>query len=133
MPRVMRQAVAQIDEHTTPCCLAVHGQIVGEDEDFHLTAPPKYASNMHAPPFHRGCRTAVAKILPRYLDEDVTRAMRRDAIEQGKKPKPSAMAGRAHYKVVGKSVHQFKRGRWHLYKRYETNIKARQAAARLNR
>lgn len=132
MPTVLRQAVAQIDQHTTPCCLAVHGQIVGEDEDFHLTAPPKYASEMHAPPFHRGCRTAVAKILPRYLKDEVTQAMRQDAIEQSKMPKPSVMVGRAHYKVVGKSVHKFRQGRWHLYKRYPTNIKARQAAAKLN-
>jgi hypothetical protein len=43
MPEVVRQAVAQIDQHTTQTCLNVHGQIVGEDEDFHLTGTPKYA------------------------------------------------------------------------------------------
>jgi len=111
---VVRQAVAQIDQHTTPCCLAVHGQIVGMKEDFKLTAPPKYASRMHSSPFHRGCRTGIAIILREYLDDEVTQKMRQDAIEQGKKPKPSTMMGRAHYKVVGKSVHEFRRGRWHF-------------------
>jgi len=133
MPEVVRQAVAQIDQHTTQTCLNVHGQIVGEDEDFHLTGTPKYADDMHAPPFHRGCRTAVAKILPKYVKPDVTKAMRDDAIEQGKKPKPSTMVGRAHYRVIGKSVQKFWAGRWHTYKRFDTNLAARSAAARLNK
>lgn len=132
MPEVVRQAVAQIDQHTTPCCLAVHGQIVKEEEDFHLTAPPKYASRMHSSPFHRGCRTGIAVILPKFIDDDVTARMRQDAIEQGKKPKPSTMVGRAHYRVVGKSVQEFRKGRWHTYKRHDTNLAARSAAARLN-
>ncbi len=133
MPEVVRQAVAQIDQHTTRTCLNVHGQIVGEDEDFHLTGTPKYADDMHDPPFHRGCRTSIAKILPKYLDDEVTAGMREDAIEQGKKPKPSTMVGRAHYRVVGKRVQKFWAGRWHRYKTYDTNLAARYAAAKLNK
>ena len=133
MPKVARQAVAQIDQHTTQTCLNVHGQIVGEDEDFHLSGTPKYADEMHSSPFHRGCRTSIAKILPKYLDGEVTAGMRKDAIEQGKKPKPSTMVGRAHYRVVGKRVQKFRAGRWHRYKTYDTNLAARYAAARLNK
>ena len=132
MPEVVRQAVAQIDGDTTDTCLNVHGQIVGENEDFHLTGTPRYADNMYNPAFHRGCRTAVAHILPKYVKPEVTKAMREDAIEQGKKPKPSARAGKAHFKVVGKSVQEFRDGRWHKYKTYPTNIAARTSAARLN-
>ena len=132
MPGFVRQAVAQIDQHTTQTCLNVHGQIVGLKEDFHLTGTPKYASNMHDPPFHRNCRTAVATIRKDLIDPEVTGDMRDDAIEQGKKDRPSTMEGRAHYKVVGKSVQQFRGGRWHTYKRLNTNIAARTEAARLN-
>ncbi len=129
----VRQAVAQIDEHTTQTCLNVHGQIVGWNENFHLTGTPRYADDMFDPPFHRGCRTAIANLLIELVDDDVTAGMRDDAIEQGKKPKPSTMVGRAHYKVVGKSVQQFRAGRWHRYKTYPTNLAARSAAARLNK
>ena len=132
MPEVVRQAVAQIDGNTTDTCLNVHGQIVGENEDFHLTGTPRYADDMYNPAFHRGCRTAVAHILPKYVKPDVTGGMRDEAIAQGKKPKPSTRAGKAHFKVVGKSVQEFRGGRWHKYKTYPTNIAARTAAARLN-
>ena len=132
MPGFVRQAVAQIDHSTTRTCLNVHGQIVDLDEDFHLTGTPRYADEMHAPPFHRGCRTAVATIRRDLVDSDVTADMRDDAVEQGKKPKPSTRKGKAHYKVVGKRVLEFRGGRWHRYKTYRTNIDARRAAARLN-
>ena len=132
MPGFVRQAVAQIDHSTTQTCLNVHGQIVGLKEDFHLTGTPRYADDMHDPAFHRGCRTQVAKIAAEYVDPEVTKKMRDDAREQGKKPKPSTLKGRAHYKVVGKTVQQFRAGRWHRYRTYPTNIAARRAAARLN-
>lgn len=129
----VRQAVAQIDSDTTPTCLNVHGQIVDLEESFTLTGAPRYASKMQSTPFHRGCRTTIAIIMEKFLDDKVTEEMRRDAIEQGKKPKPSALKGRAHYKVVGKKVQEFRKGRWHKYKTYDTGILAREAAAGLNR
>jgi len=128
-----RQAVAQIDSDTTQTCLNVHGQIVKAQEKFHLTGTPRYADDMIRPPFHRGCRTQIIILPEDQLDEDVTRSMRREAIEQGKKPKPSAMAGKAHYRVVGKSVQEFRNGRWHTFKRYGTIREARLGAAKLNR
>lgn len=129
---VRRQAVAQVDDVTTNTCLNVHGQMVGRKEKFHLTGTPRFAGEMLNPPFHRGCRTAIALILDQYVDGKVTEGMRKDAIAQGKKPKPSALVGRAHYKVVGKTVQEFRSGRWHRYQAYENNIEARKAAASLN-
>lgn len=127
------QAVAQIDSDTTRTCLNVHGQIVELDEKFTLTGTPRYADEMSAPPFHRGCRTGVAIIRSDLIDSKITGDMREEAIEQGNKPKPSTMVGRAHYKVVGKTVQEFRNGRWHKYKSYDSNIIAREEAAKLNR
>lgn len=127
-----RQAVAQVDQHTTRTCLNVHGQMVGRNEKFYLTGTPRYASEMLNPPFHRGCRTAIALIFDQYVDSKVTEGMRKEAIAQGKKPKPSVMVGRAHYRVVGKTVQEFRSGRWHKYWFYGTNEEARSAAASLN-
>ena len=107
-------------------------QIVEVKEDFHLTGTPRFADDMHAPPFHRGCRTAVATIRRDLVKADVTSDMRDDAIEQGKKAKPSALAGRAHFRVVGKSVQEFRGGRWHTFKRHDTQLAARKEAARQN-
>lgn len=129
---VRRQAVAQIDQHTTRTCLNVHGQMVGRNEKFHLTGTPKYADEMLNPPFHRGCRTGIALIPDQYIDGKVTEEMRKEAIAQGKKPKPSTLVGRAHYKVVGKTVQEFRGGRWHKYWFYGSNAEARSAAASLN-
>ncbi|MCK5307167.1 MAG: hypothetical protein KAJ73_01015 [Zetaproteobacteria bacterium] len=128
----VRQAVAQVDDDTTQTCLNVHGQIVGLKEDFHLTGTPRFADNMHRPAFHRNCRTAVATIRKDLIDPEVTADMRDDAIEQGKKPKPSTLKGRAHFRVVGKSVQEFRGGRWHTFKRFDTQLAARKEAARLN-
>ena len=68
-----------------------------------------------------------------YLDPVLTKGMRDEAIEEGKKPKPSTRKGKAHYKVVGKKVHEFRSGRWHRYKTYDTHRKAREAGEKLNR
>ena len=130
---LVRQAVAQIDENTTRTCLNVHGQIVEVDEKFHLTGTPRFADDMDNPAFHRGCRTAVATILRKFLDPEVTSDMRDDAIAQGKEPKPSRLKGRAHFRVVGKSVQEFRGGRWHTFRRFETQLAAREEAARQNR
>ena len=53
-----RQAVAAIDENTTLCCLAVHGQLVGMKEEFFTSEPPAWATYQERPPFHRFCRTS---------------------------------------------------------------------------
>jgi hypothetical protein len=54
-----RQVIATIDERTTSCCLEAHGQIVGMDEDFHLTGTPRFADDMNDVPFHWYCRSTV--------------------------------------------------------------------------
>lgn len=71
-----RQAVAVIDERTTPCCLHVHGQWQAFGDDFVLTAEPHYADHMAAPPFHKWCRTATALVQRQYAADDLTQAMR---------------------------------------------------------
>lgn len=128
-----RQAVAQIDSDTTQTCLNVHGQIVALKKDFHLTGTPRYADDMRAPPFHRGCRTGVIILPDDQIDPDITGSMRREAIEQGKQPKPSSRAGKAHYRVVGHTVQEFRKGRWHRFEKYDTIREAREAASSLNR
>lgn len=74
-----RQAVAAIDERTTDCCLRVHGQWVALDEDFELTGTPRFADELHAPPFHWNCRTAVALVKVTDVDDDLTQRMREAA------------------------------------------------------
>lgn len=73
-----RQAIAAVDERTTPTCLNVHGQIVETDEDFTLNGTPRYADHMHDPPFHDYCRTSVALYMPEF-DEGYTDQMRQAA------------------------------------------------------
>lgn len=55
-----RQAVAVIDERTTPTCRNVNGQVVGMNEPFRLTGG--FAGEMMQPPFHMSCRTTVALV-----------------------------------------------------------------------
>lgn len=129
----VKQAVAQIDENTTQTCLNVHGQIVDLEGIFTLTGTPRFAGKMSSSPFHRGCRTVQIIIMKKYLDDEVTKEMRQDAIEQGKKPKPSTRKGKAHYRVVGKKVQEFRGGRWHKYETYDSNVEARKSAAKLNK
>jgi hypothetical protein len=71
-----RQAVAALDERTTDCCLRVHGQVVGLNEDFKLTGTPRYADRMRNPPFHPYCRTAVVLVRDSEKDDDLTMEMR---------------------------------------------------------
>jgi hypothetical protein len=70
-----RQAIAAIDHLTTDCCLRVHGQIVGLEEDFTLAGTPRYADELRDPPFHDWCRTSVALYSAEY-DDDLTAQMR---------------------------------------------------------
>lgn len=129
----VKQAVAQIDSNTTRTCLNVHGQIVDLEGTFTLTGTPRFAGKMSSSPFHRGCRTVQAVIMKKYLNDEVTEEMRQDAIEQGKKPKPSSRKGKAHYRVIGKKVQEFRNGRWHKYETHDTNVEARESAAKLNK
>lgn len=71
-----RQAIAALDERTTETCLRVHGQVVTIDGDFHLTGTPRYADDMHAPPFHDYCRTAVALVRIDHKDDELSGQMR---------------------------------------------------------
>jgi hypothetical protein len=71
-----RQAIAAVDQKTTDCCLRVHGQVVGMREDFHLTGTPRYADNIHTPPFHWKCRTSVALIHIQDIEDELTAQMR---------------------------------------------------------
>jgi len=71
----MRQAVAAIDEKTTNCCLAVHGQIVKMEGHFHLTGTPRFADYMKDPPFHYNCRTSQVLLKPEETGDDLTQAM----------------------------------------------------------
>jgi len=71
-----RQAVAAIDERTTDCCLNVHGQIVGMEEDFSLTGTPRFADNLRDPPFHWNCRTATCLVHVKDVGDELTGSMR---------------------------------------------------------
>lgn len=72
----LRQAIAAIDERTTQTCLMVHGQAVGVDEDFELRGTPRFADKMRASPFHWWCRTAIALVRRRDVEDHLTREMR---------------------------------------------------------
>ena len=74
-----RQAIATLGGRTTRCCLAVHGQIVGMDEPFTLTAPPNFGGRLMSPPFHYYCRTVVALVPPGGGDDTLTAQMRAGA------------------------------------------------------
>lgn len=74
-----KQAVAAIDENTTPCCLGVHGQIREMDETFFTPNPPAYASQQEKPPFHDFCRTSQVLILRSTGADKLTRQMQEAA------------------------------------------------------
>lgn len=52
-----KQAVAQIDQDTTDCCLNVHGQVQPIDKPFELSGTPRFADRQMHPRFHWRCRT----------------------------------------------------------------------------
>lgn len=60
LPKLQKQAIGHIGQNTTKCCLRVHGQVQDLDKPFDLTAEPRFARKMMAPPFHWSCRTAAA-------------------------------------------------------------------------
>ena len=71
-----KQAIAAIDERTTPCCLAVHAHIVPFEDDFILTADPRpYGDEVAEPPFHYYCRTALV-LYNKLFDLGLTEQMR---------------------------------------------------------
>lgn len=128
----VRQAVAVVDGDTTDTCLAVHGQLVELDEDFKLTETPRFADEMSGPPFWHNCRTSVALIKRELLRDETTEEMRQEANEQKARPRPSAREGMARFRVVGRSVQEFRGGRWHTFERTRTQLEARKRAASLN-
>ncbi len=71
-----RQSIAALDERTTDCCLRVHGQVVGLNEDFRLTGTPRFADRLRNPPFHWYCRTATALVRTEQMEDDLTAEMR---------------------------------------------------------
>jgi hypothetical protein len=77
----MKQAIAALDAVTTDTCLEINGVIVGLDEDFHLTAEPRYADDMDWPPFHWWCRTVVALYQEQY-DLGVTERLLSESAER---------------------------------------------------
>ena len=83
---VQRQAIAAIDGRTTDCCLAVHGQIVGWDEPFNLTADPRpWGNELMRGPFHWNCRTLWVTYRQEW-DDGVTGELRDQAqFEKGRR------------------------------------------------
>lgn len=76
-----RQAIAAVDERTTDCCLRVHGQIVGVDEQFRLTGTPKFSDTKKNPPFHWNCRTGTSLYVEDFEDFGVTTGEMREAAQ----------------------------------------------------
>jgi hypothetical protein len=72
----MRQAVAAIDERTTDCCLRVHGQVVGMNQDFHLTGTPRFGEYLRNPPFHWYCRSSTALVRREDANDPLSQQMR---------------------------------------------------------
>ena len=75
----VRQAVAAVDERTTPCCLGVHGQVRDLDEWYETPDAPAYAERQKRPPFHDYCRTSQVLVIRTVAEDDLTRRMRRAA------------------------------------------------------
>ena len=72
----LRQAVAAIDERTTDCCLQVHGQVVGMNQDFRLDGTPRFASALRNPPFHWYCRSSVCLVRVEDAQDSLSQEMR---------------------------------------------------------
>lgn len=83
-PLLMKQAIAVIDNRTTPVCLHVAGQIRLVEEPFETLL-----GDQDEPPFHYGCRTMVAPWMAGFVNE-----MRRDAnAELLRRPKKQRRIG----------------------------------------
>jgi len=78
----MRQAVAAIDERTTDCCLRVHGQVVGMNQDYHLTGTPRFGEYLRNPPFHWYCRSSTALVRREDANDLLSRQMRQAAADE---------------------------------------------------
>jgi hypothetical protein len=71
-----KQAVASIDQdRTTPCCLAVHGQVVPLEQKFHTSERPAYADWQEWAPFHDFCRTSIVLVPLSEAEDDLTAEM----------------------------------------------------------
>jgi hypothetical protein len=71
-----------LDQHTTDCCLIAHGQIVDEDQPFHLEGDPHFADEMDAPPFHWFCRSSVVLYHPAMEEYGLTTAQMRQYADE---------------------------------------------------
>jgi hypothetical protein len=74
-----KQAIAAIDFRTSPCCLAVNGQVKPFDEPFELTRDPRYANKLDWPPFHDYCRTVVVLVLEEEINDSITAKIKSDS------------------------------------------------------
>ena len=76
-----KQALPNIDDVTTDCCLFVAGQIQPIDGKFYTPADPHYSLYQDWSPFHWNCRTSVV-LYKKGFDDGVTVAIRESANEQ---------------------------------------------------
>lgn len=67
--RILKQAVATINNRTTDTCLRVHGQTQLIGTPFELTGRPRFSRQQQHPPFHWNCRT-VERFISRRMNED---------------------------------------------------------------
>lgn len=67
-----KQAIANIDARTTPCCLGVHGQVVRVDVMFSTPDAPAYADEQDWWPFHDHCRTVGGLVPMDEADDELT-------------------------------------------------------------
>jgi hypothetical protein len=72
----LRQAIAAVDQNTTETCLLINGQAVDLNGDFVLKGTPRFADEIHAPPFHWWCRTGIALVRRQDADDQLSREMR---------------------------------------------------------
>lgn len=74
-PRWGKQALPNIDNVTTDCCLRVAGQVRPIDGKFRTTGEPHFARLQDWSPFHWNCRTSVVLYRSNY-DDGVTQEIR---------------------------------------------------------
>ncbi len=70
-----KQALASIDERTSPCCLAVHGQVVPLEQKFYTPDSPAYADWQEWSPFHDYCRTSIVLVPLSEAQDNLTAEM----------------------------------------------------------
>jgi hypothetical protein len=84
--KIQKQAIAQIDNRTTDCCLRVQGQIQDFDKPFRLTGTPRYADKVEWPPFHWWCRTSIVLYMKEFdlgLTQEMLEEARAERVRRG--------------------------------------------------